>query len=142
KECCDARGAVRGVFKAMKRGGTVLWLSDQDAGRDGIKVDFFGYPASTPRGAAAFSVKLKVPVVFGVLVREKGPYQKLILFPPIYPDSDIPREEAERKITQEYTDRLKDMIQRHPEMYWWAHRRWKSTGLYRKKKKKKESNEK
>jgi len=139
-ECFDARGVVRGVFKVMKCGGTVLWLSDQEAGKDGIKVDFFGYPASTPRGAAAFSVKLNVPVVLGVLVRKKGPYQKLILFSPIYPDPKISREDAEKKITQEYTAELEKMIRMHPEMYWWVHRRWKSTGLYRKKKKR-ETNE-
>jgi len=130
-ELYNRRSAVRGVLKSMKRGGYVCWLSDQDAGTSGVIVDFFGYPASTPRGAAAFAVKLKVPVVPAVLVREgKGPDHRLVIGEPVYPDNNLPQEEAERDITQKYTRQLESMIIRKPELYWWAHRRWKTTGMY------------
>lgn len=130
-ELYGRRTAVKGVLSSIRRGGYVCWLSDQDAGDSGLVVDFFEYPASTPRGAAAFSVKLGVPVVPAVLVRKgSGPDHTLVLGEPVHPDPDLAGEEAERRITEEYTSGLEDMIRRRPDLYWWAHRRWKSTGLY------------
>lgn len=130
-ELYNRKSAVKGVLKSIKRGGYVCWLSDQDAGDSGVVVDFFGYPASTPRGAAAFSVKLGIPVVPSVLVREgKCPNHRLVIGKPVYPDRNLSPEEAEKEVTQEYTRQLEDMIIRNPELYWWAHRRWKTTGMY------------
>ena len=131
-ELYNRRAAVKGVLSSMKRGGYVCWLSDQDAGDSGIIVDFFNYPASTPRGAAAFSAKLGVPVVLAVLLRiGKSPDHRLVISEPIRPEGDIPREEAEKQITQQYTLELEKLIRETPELYWWAHRRWKTTGLYK-----------
>ncbi len=131
-ELYNRRAAVKGVLSSMKRGGYVCWLSDQDAGESGIVVDFFNYPASTPRGAAAFSAKIGVPVVLAALLRiGKGPDHTLVISEPIRPEGDISREEAEKRITQQYTLELEGLIRENPELYWWAHRRWKTTGLYK-----------
>ncbi len=130
-ELYNRRSAVKGVLRSVRRGGFVCWLSDQDAGDSGLVVDFFGYPASTPRGAAAFSVKLGVPVVPAVLVRKgRGPYHTLVIGDPVYPDGDLPVEDAEVRVTREYSGQLEAMVKARPDLYWWAHRRWKSTGLY------------
>ncbi len=130
-ELYNRRSAVKGVLDSVRRGGFVCWLSDQDAGENGVVVDFFGYPASTPRGAAAFSVKLGIPVVPAVMVRQgKGTDHTLVIGDPVVPDSGIPRPQAEEELTQEYTKQLEGMIRKYPELYWWAHRRWKSTGFY------------
>ena len=130
----NRKSAVKGVLKSVRRGGYVCWLSDQDAGSSGVMVDFFGLPASTPRGAAAFSCKLGVPVVPAVLVRKgKGPEHELVIGPTVMPDGELPREKAEVKLTQDYTNVLQDFIEERPDLYWWAHRRWKSSGLYREK---------
>ncbi len=127
----NRRSAVKGVLESMRRGGFVCWLSDQDAGSGGIVVDFFGYPASTPRGAAAFSVKLGVPVIPAVLEREgTGPFHVLELGVPVYPPDGISGEQAEIEVTREYTRQLEEFVRKRPDLYWWAHRRWKSTGLY------------
>ena len=126
--------AMRRIVRIARSGGIVCWLSDQDAGRDGLVVDFFGYPASTPRGAAAFSVKLDMPILVGFMVREEGPDHRLVFGGLLRPREDLPREEAELELTQRYTSVLEEMVRRHPELYWWPHRRWMTTGLYRKKK--------
>ncbi|MBN2586419.1 MAG: hypothetical protein JXA64_09520 [Candidatus Fermentibacteraceae bacterium] len=130
-ELYNRRSAVKGVLTSVRRGGFVCWLSDQDAGDSGVVVEFFGHPASTPRGAAAFSVKLGVPVVPAVLVRkDRGPYHTLVIGDPVYPAADLSAEDAEVRVTREYTDQLEQMVKARPDLYWWAHRRWKSTGLY------------
>lgn len=123
--------AMRGVITSIRRKGMVCWLSDQDAGKNGLIVDFFGYPASTPRGAAAFSVKLKAPICCIFLERHKGAHQKLFMSEFLYPRSDLPKEEAEIELTQRYTKVLEERVRQRPDLYWWAHRRWKTTGLYK-----------
>lgn len=123
-------GAMRGIISTIRSGGVVCWLSDQDSGRSGVLVDFFGYPASTPRGAAAFACKLGKPIACMYLVRIRGPYHRVIASPLFQPRKDLEREEAETELTQRYTAHLQSVIERHPEQYWWPHRRWKTTGLY------------
>lgn len=123
-------GAMRAIFRTVREKGSVCWLSDQDAGRNGLMVDFFGRQASTPRGAAAFAVKLGCPVYPTFMIREEGPYQTAVYTEPILPRTDLPAGEAELELTREYTRRLEEMIRRRPDLYWWPHRRWKTTGLY------------
>ncbi len=119
--------SMRGIIRISRRGGIVCWLSDQSAGKKGLIVDFFGHPASTPRGAAAFSVKLKMPITCGFMVREKGPYQRFVVKEFLMPDPGLPKHEAEVELTQRYTKVLEEMIKEYPELYWWSHRRWKRT---------------
>ena len=124
--------SMRGIIKIARKGGIVCWLSDQSAGKNGLVVDFFGHPASTPRGAAAFSVKLNMPITCGFMVREKGPYQRFVVKEFLLPNPDLPKREAEIELTQRYTKVLEEMIKEYPELYWWSHRRWKrTTGLYK-----------
>jgi KDO2-lipid IV(A) lauroyltransferase len=123
--------ALRGVVTSIRRKGMVCWLSDQDAGKNGLLVDFFGFPASTPRGAAAFSVKLDVPIWCIFLERQKGPHHRFIGSELLYPACDLSQDDAELELTQRYTRILEEMVAERPEQYWWAHRRWKTTGLYR-----------
>ena len=126
--------AMRRIVRIARSGGIVWWPSDEEAGRDGLVVKFSGYPASTPRGAAAFSVKLGMPILVGFMVREEGPNHRLVFGGLLRPREDLGREEAELELTQRYTDLLEEMVRRHPELYWWPHRRWMTTGLYRKRK--------
>lgn len=119
--------SMRGIIKIARQGGIVCWLSDQSAGKNGLVVDFFGKPASTPRGAAAFSVKLNMPITCGFMVREKGPYQRFVVKEFLMPNRELPKHEAEVELTQRYTKVLEEMIREYPELYWWSHRRWKRT---------------
>jgi KDO2-lipid IV(A) lauroyltransferase len=57
--------AAKGVIRALKNNRFVAMLSDQDAGSDGTVVEFFGRPASTPKGPAAFALKMDAPVILG-----------------------------------------------------------------------------
>src|SRR5207244_645474 len=59
----------RAAFAALRAGECVAVLADQDAGRRGAFVDFFGIPTSTPRGPAELSLRTGAPIVCGFLVR-------------------------------------------------------------------------
>lgn len=126
--------AARGIIKSVKGGRMVAMLSDQDAGKSSVIVDFFGNPAATPQGIAAFALKLKCPIIFGGIFRIDGTARHKVEIQIILPDyknlaSD--KEEAIREVTQLYTSRLEDIIRKAPEMYFWPHRRFKRTIEYK-----------
>jgi KDO2-lipid IV(A) lauroyltransferase len=118
--------AARGVIKAIRNGRMVCMLSDQDAGSDGAIVSFLGRPASTPKGPAAFALKTGAPLACGFIIRE-GWRQKVIIEPPIdfRPSGD--KDNDVRELTQKYTNLLEGYIRKHPDHWFWPHRRWKST---------------
>ncbi len=119
--------AAKGVIKALKSNRFVAMLSDQDAGSDGTVVEFFGRPASTPKGPAAFALKMDAPIIMGFIVRRNGEKQKIFLEKPIYGEKTSDKEEDIRRLTQAYTRVLEDYIRKHPDHWFWPHRRWKST---------------
>jgi len=118
--------AARGVFKAVKKGRMVCMLSDQDAGNDGVIVDFLGRLASTPKGPAAFAIKTGAPLACGFIIRN-GARQRVIIEPPIefYPSGD--KEKDIKKLTQAYTSLIEGYVKKRPDHWFWPHRRWKST---------------
>jgi KDO2-lipid IV(A) lauroyltransferase len=118
--------AARGVIKAVRAGRMVAMLSDQDAGSDGVIVEFFGRPASTPKGPAAFSIKTGAPLICGYIVRE-GKRQKIIIEPPIKLKPTGSKDEDIGQLTQAYTSILEKYVREYPDHWFWPHRRWKST---------------
>ncbi|NOZ73762.1 MAG: lysophospholipid acyltransferase family protein [FCB group bacterium] len=107
--------------KVLKSNRILLLASDQDARRNGVFVDFFERPASTPRGAAVFHRRLGTPLVFGTC-HATGWRTYTIRFAPLH----IPDTASINQIVQSYTSRLEAAIRTHPEQYFWFHRRWKT----------------
>jgi len=118
--------AARGVFEALKRGRIVALLADQDARKAGIFVDFFGAPASTFQGPAQFAYRTGSPIVCCSIVRRNDETHEVVLFPPLNPRRGADRDAEILRLTQEHTRILEDCVRRHPEDYFWAHRRWKT----------------
>lgn len=118
--------AARGVFESLKRNRIVAMLSDQDARRVGVFVDFFGTPASTFQGAAQFAYRMKCPIVCCVIARNRDETHDAYFLPPILVRTDAPREDEVLRLTQEHTKALEEFVSRFPDQYFWAHRRWKT----------------
>lgn len=119
--------AARGVFDSLKKGRIVALLADQDARKAGVFVDFFGTPASTFQGPAQFSVRTGAPLVCCAIVRGADETHEAILFPPIYPLPGAERDAEVLRLTQAHVKILEECVRRHPEQYFWAHRRWKTS---------------
>jgi KDO2-lipid IV(A) lauroyltransferase len=119
--------AAKGVIKALKNNRFVAMLSDQDAGNDGTVVNFFNRPASTPKGPAAFALKMNAPIILGFIVRGNKKKQKIVIEKPIFIEKSENKEDDIRKLTQAYTSILEHYIRKYPDHWFWPHRRWKST---------------
>ena len=95
-------------------------VSDQDAKRKGVFVNFFNKPASTHKGAALFHLNTNASLIFGICV-QKNIRQYQVEFIPINPDK-----KSVEDITQLYTTIIEQSIKRYPEQYFWFHNRWKT----------------
>ncbi len=117
--------AVRHTPRALRDGRVIAMVSDHDAlGLASTFVPFFGRPAKTPRGPAVFALRLGVPLVFVVSVREpSGRYA--LLFEPINVVETGDREADVDAIVLSYTQTLERYIRRYPAQYFWQHRRWR-----------------
>ncbi|RJR31358.1 MAG: hypothetical protein C4574_01255 [Candidatus Latescibacterota bacterium] len=118
--------ASRGVFEALRERRVVPLLADQDARKFGIFVDFFGTPASTLTGPAQFAVRTGCPIVCSYIVRRADETHDAYVLPPLYARAGARREAEIRRLTEESTAILEEYIRRHPDHYFWAHRRWKT----------------
>ncbi|MCA9040366.1 MAG: lysophospholipid acyltransferase family protein, partial [Planctomycetaceae bacterium] len=134
------KGGGTDMTDLMEQGGTVALLGDQDAGKRGLFVPFFGKEASTFKSIALLSIQMDAPILVGYTSRLPDNFMDRrwtgfemgcadIIDPRRYTDAD-----AIRRITEDYTLALERAIRRAPEQYFWVHRRWKSEPRKRTKK--------
>jgi Kdo2-lipid IVA lauroyltransferase/acyltransferase len=117
--------AVRHTPRSVRSGRMVGFLSDQGVlGLASSFVPFFGRLAKTPRGAAVFALRLEVPVLFVIGVREPSlKYRLIVESLPIVQTGD--READVTTLVALYTARLEHWVRQYPGQYFWQHRRWK-----------------
>lgn len=118
--------SVRDMVRVLRGGGLIGLLGDQDAGAGGLIMDFVGQPASVLTGTASLAYRMRLPVVTGFMVRQEDGSHRLVVQEPIMPDPDVDEETAVAEITRIHTQRLEAMVRRHPDHYFWVHRRWKT----------------
>ncbi len=75
----EKRGATAKALARLRAGDSVALLLDENAGRRGIFVEFFGRPASTHRSAALLSLLAGAQLVAGALVRDETRGERLFL---------------------------------------------------------------
>ena len=112
---------VKHIIRALRNDETIALMSDQDAGRRGVFVDFFGRKASTPQGAAQLALKYGAPIVVIMTVRTAPERYRTILR-----EVDVMPADTVESLTQRYTLVMEDIIRQYPEQYFWMHRRWKT----------------
>ncbi|MCX6639352.1 MAG: lysophospholipid acyltransferase family protein [bacterium] len=118
--------ALKGVLGALRDNNLIAILSDQDAHEAGAFVPFFGRLASTPRGAATFALRAGAALIFAESFRRGADRLKVIF--ELIPMEGLPPdpEAAIVEVTRRITTRLEEAVRRHPEQWFWMHRRWKT----------------
>ncbi len=114
--------SVKGILKALKNKEIVGILADQDAGKKGVFVDYFGRPTSVAPGAFEFASHTGAIILPNFIARLKGPYHSLFL------DEYIEVSQSDVKASvQKYMNVLESYVRRYPDQWLWLHKRWKST---------------
>lgn len=118
------RGA-RSVFRALEQNRWVMLMADQDAGRAGAFVPFFGRASSTWTGPASIALRTGAPLVMAFIRRLADRRHEIEVLPPL-PVPDRSDAGAEAALTAVHTAELERHVRRHPAMWFWLHRRWKT----------------
>ena len=117
--------ALRGVLRALKNNELIAILADQDAHEDGAFVNFFGRPASTPRGPAMFALRAGCPLIMGTCIRREDGTFRIIMEEVPHP-ADGSEEAMITAYTAGFTSLLEKHTRAHPTHWFWLHRRWKT----------------
>jgi KDO2-lipid IV(A) lauroyltransferase len=135
--------STKNILKALHEKKMVGILSDQDAGRSGTFVNFFGRPTSTHAGPMEIAKHTDSIVLPNFIVRTHGPYHKLYLEEYIDfrnltgPDDpsagsgsvlSLPKDDIKEGL-QKFASLLEKYVRKYPDQWLWLHKRWKSTPL-------------
>jgi KDO2-lipid IV(A) lauroyltransferase len=122
--------SVRESIGTLRGGGIVGILSDQSGPKEAAVAPFFGRPAATHRGVAAFSVKLDAPIVMAFAVRQSdGSYRVKM--------EELDRsglygsaEERIDELTRRHVKVFERYVRTYPDHWLWMHKRWKHTQFF------------
>jgi Kdo2-lipid IVA lauroyltransferase/acyltransferase len=113
--------SARDMIQAVRRGGMLAFVIDQNIRTESVKVPFFGRPALTPIGPARFAVRTEAAVVPAVIERlPDGRHRAQFLEPIFCTRGDDPVE-----LTARLTKIVEEQIRRVPEQWVWMHDRWR-----------------
>ncbi len=121
------RGSLEEIVATIEKGDAIVFPFDQFARRpEGIPVEFFGHAAGTFKSMAVIALATGAPVMPAASWREPDGSHVLKFWPALEPilDDDVGAEIVRN--TRAYNAALELAIVRHPEQWWWVHRRWKN----------------
>jgi phosphopantetheine--protein transferase-like protein len=120
------RGSLDLILDRLAAGDAIVFPLDQHAQPpDGIEVEFFGYPAWTFKSLAIIALATGAPVLPATSWREPDGHHVLRFEEPMAPIECENTNEAIRRNTRAYNAILEGLVLRHPEQWYWVHRRWK-----------------
>lgn len=124
------------ILRALKSKRAVFFVLDQFMGPPvGCKTLFFGRETGTAMGLAIMAERSRSPVLPAYTFRKRNG-RHVIVFGPEIPWQDATVNSSLREadpqniagMTQVYTDKIEEIVRKHPEQWMWIHRRWKKFG--------------
>jgi KDO2-lipid IV(A) lauroyltransferase len=126
-------GDRKQMNEAMETGKLFVLVGDRDLKGNGKELPWFSGTRAFPRGAAAFSLRYRVPIVVGYMVLQPGDphyrYEALVEPPLEFPPSGDFNADVEA-LTTLVVQRLERVVARYPEQWFVYQPRWKEqTGI-------------
>ena len=110
------RSGLKQMLKFLKGGGVLAVLIDQRL-TSGVQLNFMGHSAYTSLSIAELALKLDALVVPAYAVRQPDLSYCIQIEDPILHSTP-------EQMTQDLNDSLSQQVSRHPEQWFWIHRRW------------------
>ena len=117
----------KAMNRAIESGRLFGLVGDRDLKGSGVELPWFSGRRTFPRGAAAFSLRYKVPVVIGYMILEPGDPQcryRVVVEPPVefLPSGDFPADVD--ALTAAVVRRLERVVAKYPEQWFVYQPRW------------------
>ncbi len=119
--------SIRDIIKTLHDNGIVAMLADQDAGPNGVFVDFLNRPASMAQGAVSFGLKtgaVILPVFTRRVARDRHVAE---IGEPLELINTKNKEKDLKANLEKIAVIMRSFIKRFPEEWLWSHKRWKTT---------------
>lgn len=114
------------IITLLKNNELIALVADQNAGTNGIFVDFFGKKASSFKGPGLFAVKADAPIVPIFILREGFNKHKAVILEPIKIKATGNPQQDVYLYTEAYTKVIEQMVAAYPDHWLWLHKRWKT----------------
>lgn len=118
--------AMRRLLKSLSQNGIAGILLDQNVAlAEGVFVDYFGVPACTNKGPALLAEASGAAMVPTFIMRE-GRGHRLVIGKEVELRYSGDREADALENTARCTRVIEEVVRKHPEQWFWVHRRWKT----------------
>jgi len=112
------------VSKRLRANEVICILFDENARSRGVKIPFFGRPASTYRGPAYFALRTRTPIACAYFIRLEDGRHRLIVERIIEPERTGDLEKDIITVMTEMNRSLEQIIRKYPDQWNWVYKRW------------------
>jgi KDO2-lipid IV(A) lauroyltransferase len=113
--------SARQMIQAVRNGGILGFVMDQNIRTESVKVPLFGRPAPTPIGPARFAIRTETLVSTALIERRPDGTHHARFLEPV----QCHRDDDPVALTARVTRDIEEQIRRVPEQWVWFHDRWK-----------------
>ncbi len=126
-ELIPRKQAVRKTLHALKNNCAVGFFADQNAGREGVVVDFFRTDVSAVRGPVTFALRTGAPLLFSLDIRQENDDHHVHISAPFALEHSGDFEQDVQRNMARLMGYLEGYIRRYPAQWLWCHDRWKTS---------------
>jgi KDO2-lipid IV(A) lauroyltransferase len=117
--------SIRNVYAVLMKKGIVAMVADQRGPEESIKLDFFGRKTAAYTGPAVLSLKMNVPIIYGITIRQPDFSYYVDIVEISRENLPDDYDEKVKVLSERMLKYLENVIRKHPEQWLWMHRRWK-----------------
>jgi Kdo2-lipid IVA lauroyltransferase/acyltransferase len=124
----DKSTAILPALELLRNGGNLGILPDLNSQKhEGVFVDFFGKQACTTAGVAALAMRTNaITALLSAAWDEKKKKYIITVDADFEFETNGDRKQSMIDFTARYTKEIENVIRRHPEQWFWIHKRWKT----------------
>jgi Kdo2-lipid IVA lauroyltransferase/acyltransferase len=125
----EKRGGAAEALRRLRKGESVVMLVDENGGRRGPFIDFFGRPASTRKTPALLSLLTGAPIVVGAAIRDESAPQPAFIYRLAFIDpaaEGLTPANGLIPVTARIQGILEAWIRETPLQWRWIHWRWRA----------------
>ena len=120
------KSGVREMFTMLTEGWVIGLLMDQDAGRDGVILKFFGRDTACVQGPASLARFKDAPILPVFISQKSDGTHVLEIHEAVFVEKTKDKREDIKRTTDVLTKIIEAHVREHPQEWFWLHDRWKS----------------
>lgn len=115
---------IKKCISVLKQNHLLAILGDRDLSNAGQPVEFFGKPASLPRGPAVLAARTGAQIAVAFMIREKNDTYRLALEAPDIPESTGDYQKDILNSTRSYVKIMEKYIRQYPDQWYLFNNIW------------------